>query len=103
MRSSVDCEVACLQRAASLGWASRTRRIALSPHRGTVSDFRELSLVRSCSSVQIACASEYLLAPKARTGLPSTSIVNIESERRSFIFFSPLTPLQLAVLLSDGI
>src|ERR1700733_3826902 len=87
MRSSVDSDApaACLKRAASSGCASRTSRIALSPHTGTSPDVSKLSLARSPSSRQIASASEYLLASKAIVGLPSTSIVNIESENLSFI------------------
>src|SRR3984957_17369110 len=92
MKSSVDSDApaACRKRAASSGCASRTSRIALSPHTGTSPDFSKFSLARSPSSRQIASASEYLLASKAIVGLPSTSIVNIESENRSFISPSPL-------------
>jgi hypothetical protein len=49
-------------------------------------------LARGPSSRQIAIASEYLLASKAIVGLPSTSIVNIESENLSFISPSPSAP-----------
>src|SRR6202162_770321 len=94
MRSSVDSDApaACLKRAASSGCASRTSRNALSPHTGTSPDGSKLSLARSPSSRQIASASEYLLASKAIVGLPSTSIVNIESENLSFISPSPSAP-----------
>jgi hypothetical protein len=55
---------------------------------GSISDANSLS-----SDFGNSRAEDALYASKTIVGLPSTSIVNIESENRSFISPSPSTPV----------
>jgi hypothetical protein len=86
-RFSVDdrCFVRSWYRARSSEVANRTRRIESLLQSGTPLDLIDLSLVSTLSSAQKASASWYFLAPKARSGLRSASMVKIESEGVSLI------------------
>jgi hypothetical protein len=70
--------------------------IALASHNGRPLDVSALRSARSPSRSQKPSASWCFLACKASVGLPLISIVNIESESRSFIYLRLRRPTSLS-------